>query len=213
MIEPLRQFARSSSEFLVREHGFKRRGATLLREDSLVRKVHYLGMSSDGEGSQNFDILLDLGLPGLAIPAVLKDPWTFRASASRIRRFRHPEAPSLTFWTSPEDQQVAEWAERILHTLCHEYLFAIEGPDDLVDLARNDSAEYRRLHLDPENDLARLERAGVFLAHLGRRVEAEQVAEEASAHASAHDLETNLPDVLRNIRTAIAGSPRGTGRR
>lgn len=207
---------------LAKEAGFAARGSLLVKEDSLLRiiQVDMLQNSSTAE-SVKFDLLFDLGIPGISVYTPRSRKWVVRCYGStRAGEVREPDDFVLT--GGPADESVRRTAVSRTRQVCDEFLMRFENGTALYHFVRDSALkflaegmelhdDYMRLQLSPWNALPRLELAGVYAAFLGLDEEADSIQEAAERFATGKnkDLDYLLPDLRKNISEARRSARQG----
>lgn len=196
------------------EFGFKGRGSLLVKRDALNRGIQ-LDLLNSKPGAASFDLLFDLGIPGLEGFAAKGRKWVVRASG---RSFPLDEAPLSTEFEitgTADDEKVIANASICVRRACAQFLLKIKDPDDLFRFVK-DSAfsfvehgpelhdDFWRMHLWPWNAMARLELAGVYAVFLGFGEEAELVKSTAVEFATGRrkNLDYLIPKIQESMSLA-----------
>lgn len=217
VIKPLADQIRN----FAKDAGFTVRGSLLVKEDSLIRtmQLDVLQNASTPERTR-FDLLFDVGIPGISAFTARSRKWVLRCYGSKIPG--NPEATDEDFVLTGEsaDTQVRQVAMSRARQACEEFLMRFEDDRSLCLFVRDNALrfategvephdDYRRLQLYPWNALARLELAGVYAAFLGRETDADSLQEAAERFVTGknRNLDYLLPDLRANIAEARSIAP------
>jgi hypothetical protein len=209
---------------LAKEAGFATRGSLLVKEDSLLRiiQIDVLQNSITSE-SVKFDLLFDLGIPGITLYTPRSRKWVVRCYGSTLAgEVREPDDFLLT--GGPADESVRRTAVSRTRQVCDEFLMRFEDDNSLYRFVRDSTLkflaegtelhdDYRRLDLFPWNAMPRLELAGVYAAFLGLDEEADSIQEAAERFATGKnkDLDYLLPEIRQNISEARRSARQDSG--
>lgn len=214
VIKPLADQIRN----FAKDAGFTVRGSLLVKEDSLIRtmQLDVLQNASTPERTR-FDLLFDVGLPGMSAFTARSRKWVLRCYGSKIPG--NPEAADEDFVLTGEstDTQVRQVAMSRARQACEEFLMRFQDDRSLYLFVRDNALrfategvephdDYRRLQLYPWNALARLELAGVYASFLGLEKEADSLQEAAERFVTEKN--KNLDYLLPQLRANIADARR-----
>jgi hypothetical protein len=201
---------------LAKEAGFTVRGSLLVKEDSLIRtmQVDVLQNASTPERTR-FDLLFDIGIPGISAFTARSRKWVLRCYGSKIPK--QDEAGGADFILTGEstDAHVRQVAVSRAEQAYKEFLMRFEDGHSLYRFVRDSALQflaegmdlhddYWRLQLHPWNALPRLELAGVYAAFLGLEEDADSIQEAAERFTTGKNknLDYLLPDLRANIAEA-----------
>ena len=210
----IKRLADRAAGILCAEHGFTRsRGGTrFVSETPLLRSVRLDPMPFAVPGSYCFDVLFDLGIPGLSTFSPRAQTWVVRACGSKVRSGRGGH-----FELTGGDGDLAE-EELALETIMSglaEYLQACATPRDLYAMVEANAVafleqgmqadnEFKRLRLEPWNAVPRLELAAVYGAFLGEDAAADRLAGLAVERAALKGIDYTVERARESIRFARA---------
>lgn len=211
-IKPLRDEIRR----LAKEAGFAARGSLLVKEDSLLRimQVDVL-QNASSPGHIRFDLLFDIGIPGLSTFTPRSRKWVLRCYGSKLPDAEGEVGGDFVLTGEPADDSVRRSATSRTRQACEEFLMRFEDRNSLYRFVRDSALQFlvdgmelqddfKRLQLHPWNALARLELAGVYASFLGLEKEADSIQEAAERFATGKnkDLDYLLPRIRENISEA-----------
>jgi hypothetical protein len=141
----LKSFAEQTAGFLVSNHGFDVKGTRYLRQDRLMRSVWFVESKATTDDAVAFDVVLDLGIPGVSSFAPRIQKWVVRASTYQVY-IRHV-SPAVRFelrnvgW----DSRLEEAVRSTLIRLCSEFLLNFETEYELYDFVKTNAIEFKEL--------------------------------------------------------------------
>jgi hypothetical protein len=202
-----------------KELGFTVRGSLAMREDSLIRAIQVDMMQNiSPPGTASFDLLFDLGIPGISVFAPCAREWVVRCHGRKFPLGDGPAKESFALTGGPGDEKVIENSISCLREACSEFLlryedcyalyrFVRDSAIGFADLGMELRDDYRRLSLEPWNALRRLELAGIYAAFLGLHDEADSIETIVERLATVkRGLDIYLPQIHENIAAARRGS-------
>ncbi|WP_125937892.1 hypothetical protein [Streptomyces sp. WAC 06738] len=201
MNEEFKQLIVGAVDPLKREHGFHVKGRVAIRMDRLLRGVVFHPEKTATRGAYRFDVTLNLGLPGLSSVSASRREFIVAASLGKLYRLRNPGKGRFELRGDGSDFEVGSVVRSLLSDLCSEFLLAISGPGELLNLLENE-AEFERLDLWPWNSLPRLELASVYSAFLGLEEQKNQFAERAISYAREAGMEYAVARIMANVQKA-----------
>lgn len=203
---------------LAKEAGFAARGSLLVKEDSLLRIIQVDVLQNvSSPGRIKFDLLFDLGVPGLSTFTPRSRKWVLRCYGSKLPDAEGKVDGDFVLTGGPADNSVRRSATSRTRHACDEFLMRFEDGISLYRFVRDSALQFlvdgmeleddfKRLQLHPWNALARLELAGVYASFLGLEREANSIQEAAERFATGKnkDLDYLLPRIRENISAAGA---------
>lgn len=209
LLAPLLAEVRKSAK----ELGFTGRGSFFLKQDALVRAIQIATMQK-GSGFASFDLLFDLGIPGISNFTPKAREWGVRCYGKNVPLDSNLGVLRFSLVGDSGDEAVVEAASSCLQRACDNFLMLYENPGALyrfvsesalqfVDLGMELDDEFRRLRLEPWNVMKRLELAGVYASFLGLRDDANSVEAAARRYVESNkDLQYLLPEIQGSITAA-----------
>jgi hypothetical protein len=207
----LDQLSTAAAGLLVDEFGFSRNKLRFIREDSLARSAWFVPGKHASKATYNFELILDLGLPGLSAITSAAQPWVVRASAEKVYRKRTP-APRVkfAFRDGIYGNEIESVVLEMLRVVADEFFLKLRSPDDLYEFIRSNSLdflregmaaenEFKKLDLMPWNVLPRMQLAAVYAAYLGRSDDALELEQELAEYAAKNRLEYLMAGVRESI--------------
>jgi hypothetical protein len=208
----IKRLADKTGAILCGEHGFtrSRTGTRFVSESPLLRSIWLRPMSFARPGSYCFDVLFDLGIPGLSALSSRAQTWVVRASGSGIRSDRRGH-----FELTGADSDLAE-EDSALETLTsglRQFLQICATPQDLYAMVETNAVtflergmqadnEFKRLRLQPWNVVPRLELAAVYAAFLGDDTSADRLIAFALKHAALRRIDYTVERARESIQFA-----------
>ena len=203
----LSRFAEQVGDLLT-DSGFTRRGARFQRVDYLVRTVSFDRQKYAHRGEYAFDILFELGMPGLSWNGTVGSPdWVVRAHASELdyQRTRPGHRVEFVLRDGEATNELREAVRGLLTDACREFLLYFEDGNELYEFVRaaaldkidpkgSAGTRFDALNLGPGSPVARLELAAQYALHLGRLGEARDLLDKAIATAERQGVDYVLDD-------------------
>lgn len=221
----IKRLADKAAVILCAEYGFtrSRAGTRFVDQSPLLRSVWLHPTSFAGPGGYCFDVLLDVGIPGLSAFSSRDQRWVVRASGSDIRSDRRGH-----FELTGAESDLAE-EEIALETLTsglRQFLQVCGTPQDLYAMVEVNAVaflergmqadnEFKRLRLQPWNVVPRLELAAVYGAFLGDDAGAERLIALAVEHAARKRIDYTIErarDSIQFAQTQRAAASRSESR-
>lgn len=208
--ETIKNLAIRVADLLVAEHGFTptRNKNRFIREDRLVRSLWLDPMRFSTPDDYRFDILFDLGIPGITTFSGRAQQWIVRAYGRQIQGVLGGNQPGLRLTGRPADAAVEDAAMAIVTWGCREFLLAHADPWSLYrlvarsarELLENPRAdnEFTRLKLWPYNVVGPLELAAVYGTFLGDTAQARDLAALGIDYATRNGI-----DVIVRIKNGV----------
>lgn len=208
----IKRLAESAAAILCVEHGFtrSRAGTRFVSESPLLRSVWLHPMSFARPGSYCFDVLFDLGIPGLSTFSPRAQIWIVRANGSGIRSDRRGH-----FELTGADTDLAEenLALETLTSGLREFLQAYKTPQDLYTMVKGNAVafiehgmqsdnEFKQLRLQPWNVVPRLELAAVYGAFLGDDAGADYLIDRAVEYAALKRINYTVERARESVQFA-----------
>lgn len=216
MNKAIKHLADTFAALLVKQHGFTRNpaGTRFIREDQLMRSIWLNPMSFARPGAYSFDILFDLGIPGVSTFSPRAQEWIVRAHGRQIHGRRHERDPDFELTGQPSDADVETAALETLDAAMTEFVLAYATPHELYAMvARNAEellehggqarGEFAALQLFPWNVVGRLELAAMYAAALHEPSEAKRLARLATEYAATHRIDYAIPRINANVQRAL----------
>lgn len=208
----VKRLADAAAVLLCTEHKFtrSRAGVRFVSESPLLRSVWLHPMSFARPGSYCFDVLFDLGMPGLSLFPPRAQTWVVRGSGSGIRSDRRGH---FELTGADSDLAVEEAALEAVNSGLRQFLHAYSTPPDLYAMVESNAVEFlergmqadnefKRLHLHPWNAAPRLELAAVYGAFLGDDDGADRLMTLALEHAAREHIDYTAERARESIQLA-----------
>jgi hypothetical protein len=213
MARDLAAVVKATGRFLIEEHGFAVSKRRYTRLDELLRSVWFVPLFATKE-LYRFDVLFDLGIPGISRFSPREQEWIVRAHAQQVSLWE-PTYPRVKFVTPPIGGGLVDPAvDEVVQRLAVEFLLRYRTPTELYTLVRNDALafavhgmgvdnEFKRLKLDPWNAIVRLELAAVYAAFLGFKDDLVAILAQARDTAERDRVGYAIPRIEAGVESAM----------